>query len=436
MKKSLFAIAVVGAFAGAAQAQSSVTVYGLIDVGLVGSSYRGTSVSANSANVNNTTNVGNAQQNQTSFGIGQSAESTSRLGLRGTEDLGGGTSALFVIETGLSPNQAASAFAFNRQTFAGLAQKGYGRVTFGTQYTPVFEVGAQTDAAGYNNLVGNMLYSGSLQSGTGTYNQGLGPYCGQVANQSLCASGGAFTTRFSNMVKFQSERFSGLAGSLVYGQASNSSTYTGSPFGQGANTANGGANNNTMWGANLDFEWNKLKVVAATQSIRSFDPGSATATASSSSTTATGSAASYGYNMNDSQTYAAATYDFGIFKAYYGYITRKVSSVVDSNQYSTRMANQIGVRGNVSKNVVAYATYGMGKSAYFGSGLAKNNFTGQQLGVDYLLSKRTNLYAAYGAFAQGSNGYTGAGLQTQNGIANGGIATSGSNYAVGVRHTF
>ena len=40
MKKSLLALAAMGAFAGAAQAQSSVTVYGILDVGLIGGSYR------------------------------------------------------------------------------------------------------------------------------------------------------------------------------------------------------------------------------------------------------------------------------------------------------------------------------------------------------------------------------------------------------------
>ena len=53
MKKSLLAVAAMTAFAGAAQAQSSVTVYGILDVGLVGSSYQGVSVGANSANTNN-----------------------------------------------------------------------------------------------------------------------------------------------------------------------------------------------------------------------------------------------------------------------------------------------------------------------------------------------------------------------------------------------
>ncbi len=80
MKKSLFAVAAATAFAGAAQAQSSVTVYGILDVGYIGSS---------SNNV-----IAQGSKNTTNQ-FGQSAETTSRLGFRGTEDLGGGDRAFF-----------------------------------------------------------------------------------------------------------------------------------------------------------------------------------------------------------------------------------------------------------------------------------------------------------------------------------------------------
>ena len=77
MKKSLLAFAVLGAFAGAASAQSSVTLYGLIDANLgkdIGSSAKRMAQGA-----------------------------SSRLGFRGAEDLGGGTSAIFQIEHRFRP---------------------------------------------------------------------------------------------------------------------------------------------------------------------------------------------------------------------------------------------------------------------------------------------------------------------------------------------
>ena len=89
MKKSLIALAVLG-FAGAAMAQSSVTLYGVADAGL------GKTKSAGESRVNmhsaNTMNNGN-----------------SRLGVRGVEDLGGGLKAGFNFETGLSLEDGSTA---------------------------------------------------------------------------------------------------------------------------------------------------------------------------------------------------------------------------------------------------------------------------------------------------------------------------------------
>ena len=99
MKKSLFAVAALSAIAGAAQAQSSVTVYGILDVGYVGSNQ--TAVAAQVAGVNNSTQ--NAVKKTTISQFGQNAEQTSRLGFKGNEDLGGGTSAFFTVELGLTP---------------------------------------------------------------------------------------------------------------------------------------------------------------------------------------------------------------------------------------------------------------------------------------------------------------------------------------------
>lgn len=94
MKKSLLAMAVLAAAAGAAQAQSSVELYGVIDVHF-GSKKAG--VGAKSV-----TSVDNG-------GI-----SPSRWGLRGTEDLGGGLKAKFVIETGFASDGTPGAVAIGR----------------------------------------------------------------------------------------------------------------------------------------------------------------------------------------------------------------------------------------------------------------------------------------------------------------------------------
>ncbi|QWE18798.1 porin [Polynucleobacter corsicus] len=413
MKKSLLAVAAIGAFASAAQAQSSVTVYGILDVGFVGSHYSGTSTGANASMGNSTS--GGLATNGSSAGFGQSAESTSRLGFKGKEDLGGGLNAIFTVEAALNPNGQANAFAFNRQTFAGLSKNGLGFAAIGTQYTPIFDVMATTDAASMNNLVGNAIYSGSLQSTTGTYNTGLAPYttASSTASTSLNEASSAYVTRASNALKVQSERMGGFQAQAFYAQSNQSQS----------NTVGSGANNNTVFGVNADYVWNKLNVVAAYQTFRAQNGAAAPTTAY---TLANGTAGSLGVNASDSQTYAAATYDFGIVKTYAQYITRKVFATADNSYGSQRSAYQLGAKSFITPTISVYATYGLGKSSYAQSGTAYANFRTAQLGSDYYLSKRTNLYVAYGSFNQSSNGATTGGVS----------GVSGMNYAAGVRHTF
>jgi predicted porin len=424
MKKSLLAVAAIGAFASAAQAQSSVTVYGILDVGFVGSHYSGTATAANTFNVGTGAN-GALATNASSAGFGQSAESTSRLGFKGSEDLGGGLSAIFTVETAINPDGAASAFAFNRQTFAGLNKSGLGKATIGTQYTPIFDVMATTDAAGMNNLAGNAVYATNVQSSTGTYNVGQGAFSSVTSTAttgapiSINADSGAYVTRLSNALKVQSERIGGVQAQAFYAASNNSQSAT----------AYSGANNNTAFGLNADYVWNKLNVVAAYQSIKAQNGVAAatTGTAASGMILANGTAGNFGNNVSDSQTYAAATYDFGIVKTYAQYITRKAFSTVDSNFQTQRSAYQLGAKSFITPTISVYATYGMGKSSYAQAGTAYANFRTAQLGSDYYLSKRTNLYVAYGSFNQSSP--NSAAVPTISSL-------SGMNYATGIRHTF
>jgi predicted porin len=127
MKKILLALVALSAFSNAVMAQSSVTVYGAIDVSLM---YK--------------TNVDAAGNHMVSMGNspaigdgGQGALSGSRIGFKGDEDLGGGSKALFVLEAGLTLNNGASdqqGQLFGRQAYVGLSNKDYGTLTLGRQY--------------------------------------------------------------------------------------------------------------------------------------------------------------------------------------------------------------------------------------------------------------------------------------------------------------
>jgi predicted porin len=125
MKKSLITLAVLGlgTAATAAQAQSSVTLYGLIDAGVTYVNSTKTATGGHSLI---------AQQDGATAGL-----SGSRWGMRGNEDLGGGLAAIFVLEGGFSYNTGASGQGgdlFGRQAFVGLSSTQFGTVTLGRQY--------------------------------------------------------------------------------------------------------------------------------------------------------------------------------------------------------------------------------------------------------------------------------------------------------------
>ncbi|MBU9277052.1 porin [Burkholderia gladioli] len=131
MKKSIAALAVTAAVASPAFAQSSVTLYGVIDEGL-----------------NYTNNIG---------GKGGTVELTSgyaqgsRWGLRGTEDLGGGLAAIFTLENGFDASSGKAQEGgrmFGRQAYVGLQDKRYGTVTLGRQYDSMVDYFALTTANG------------------------------------------------------------------------------------------------------------------------------------------------------------------------------------------------------------------------------------------------------------------------------------------------
>ncbi|BEI32739.1 porin [Polynucleobacter sp. HIN5] len=433
MKKSLFALAAVGAFAGAAQAQSSVTVYGILDVGYVGGNAKATTVNSTGGQVNVAETVSL---------IGQSAQQTSRLGFRGTEDLGGGTTAFFTFETGLQPNQSTLSPFNNRQAFVGLGQKGMGNARIGTQYTPIHEAVAATGANQQNNLVGDVIYP---------QNTGLTNRDGSASNANA-----GYTVRANNMIRFETESFSGLKGKAFYvanSRNENQTTYAatgGSTSGTSRYTNGlgytGGNTNSTGWGLGLDFAIQKFLISANYQSFKTENnwtqQTNLVAVGGASTTDAAitrSSAAQTGIltNRNDNQWYAGATYDFGILKAYAQYINRKVSSGLDGNAYEKRTAQQIGVRGNVTKTVELWGSAGMGRYSAFGYANPTADFTGYQIGSNYWLSKRTNLYAIFGA-TNTSQTSGNALIITSSAASTAARATSANsnNYAVGVRHTF
>jgi len=154
MKKSLLALAVLGAFAGAASAQSSVTIYGKIDLGVAKANEAG-ATSAFLSGMSSTTAT--AQGNTDKAVLQQGARS--RLGFRGTEDLGAGLKANFNIEHSFNPDNGEEArqgpsfggSGFWSQSWLGLSG-GFGEVRLGRDYSPVFYSAIMGDPFGFDTV--------------------------------------------------------------------------------------------------------------------------------------------------------------------------------------------------------------------------------------------------------------------------------------------
>lgn len=167
------ALAGAAALAAApASAQTSVVLYGVVDDAFT--------------YVNNQKGHSNAYLRQGNL-------YASKFGLKGSEDLGGGTSAIFDLQAGFDPNSGANASSgllFNREALVGLQNSTYGTVTMGRQYTPYFQ------------FVGPLSSASWLTGATGAHPGDI--------------DGLDTTIRSSNAVVYVSPQWYGLQASAMY----------------------------------------------------------------------------------------------------------------------------------------------------------------------------------------------------------------------------
>ena len=392
----------MGAFAGAAQAQSSVTVYGILDVGYTGGNARVSTPAGGTAK-------------ETVNRISNSMESGSRLGFRGNEDLGGGTSAQFVFELGINPagDNMSNTWSPNiRQGFAGLTQKGLGSVRIGTQNSLYWEQG--------NNMTGQLAQTAGSMLAPSV----VGANFIQSNNDNGSFSP-AYTVRTPNTINIRTERMAGVVLKASYTMSdSNRNQVNVAAPNQGYV---GGTTNQNGYQVAFDWVIQKANIQASYASFKAENPYNYTpAQANNGGLGATIGAPSAwgvtgGSNVTDNQALITASYDFGILKAFVGWTDRKVTSAVNSNAYLKRTAQEIGVRGYATKTIEYWASVGNGRWTSFGTSNPTANITGYQVGSNYWMSKRTNLYAIFGA----------------NNTSTTTVGSSGLNqYSLGVRHTF
>ena len=175
MKKSLLALAVLGAFAGVASAQSSVTLFGIVDL-----------------NGRYVKNDGTARR----LSLSQDGINSSRLGFRGVEDLGGGLKAGFWLEGAVSADTGTTGSKFfGRRSTVSLISP-MGELRLGRDYTPTFWNNTIYDAFGTVSIGGSLnprqLYGGTRLDNSISYflPSNLGGFYGQV----MVAAGEGGTT--------------------------------------------------------------------------------------------------------------------------------------------------------------------------------------------------------------------------------------------------
>jgi predicted porin len=157
VKRKLSAVAAT-IYCTGAFAQSGLSVYGILDV------------SINAISLDSTSAAPSGKLNAVS-------SDASRLGFRGTEDLGGGASAYFKLEHGLQVDTGANTSAtqfWNRETFVGLSSKRFGAVQLGSQFTPAVFSSARIDPFGRFGLGAiTTLFQGGSRGWTVTANNSI-----------------------------------------------------------------------------------------------------------------------------------------------------------------------------------------------------------------------------------------------------------------------
>lgn len=231
MKKSLLALAVLGAFAGAAQAQSAVTIYGSIDGGL---RYLKNANGAGDTLISEGQRVTTA--GSSAFGLHPGNYNNNRLGFKGVEDLGGGLNAHFnlelgfdsangsldnIIGNGTSPTntQNNTTRLFQRTALVGIGGA-WGSLDLGRQYSVSFKTigaydpfnykytgiiplataasgsslsgSAATGTFGGTRFDNDIQYTGNFGPVTARAEYALGEVAGQTSNGAAFAVGGTY----------------------------------------------------------------------------------------------------------------------------------------------------------------------------------------------------------------------------------------------------
>jgi len=364
MKKLLIAAAAMSVVAGAAQAQSSVTIYGTVDAGYGSFS---------------TENTGAAKITQK--GIQYNAHDTSRIGFKAVEDIGGGVKAGMTLESALNQNPGrangyksdASAASDNTKFSASGVGNTIDATRLGDRIATVdLTMGAHTINAGYqaqptravavafqaenSNLVGNLVGNDSFLTGrvtaiNYTFNAGNGLNVGGAVMENTKQKDGANDSKTSNGYALHSRYTAGaFDGGLVYTE-------------QKTNDA----------------------CVADTLTVKT-QLGSPTCQINAA-----------GKDQKTKALLVAASYDLGAVRLFAEHADIKIDDSIAASPTndSKRHATSLGLRVPLTAKAWVGGQYSMGK-AKLPSATYEGDWTGYSVTARYNFSNRTAAYAGVG----------------------------------------
>src|SRR5471032_2139238 len=384
MKKSLLALAALGTFAGVAHAQSSVTLYGIVDAGFV---YNNNSVGSKLYSKR----AGNIQGD--------------RWGLRGTEDLGGGLKALFVLENGFnaySGKLGQGGDEFGRQAYVGLSSQ-FGTVTLGRQYDSVVD------------------YTGALEVGS-QWASFYAAHPGDLDNMNN-------SNRVNNSIKYASANYGGITFGGLYS--------LGGVAGQ--------FNRNQIFSGGIGYAQGPLTLGAGYLNVKNpnFSFFGNNSTSSTTASNMTGSTVYSGYATAKTQQVisAAGAYTFGAATVGATYSNTQFkdlgqTAVTGTGQTTAGSAKFHNAELNFKYQLTPALLLGAAYDYTKGYGVNDAKYHQGVIGADYFLSKRTDLYIdGIYQHALGTDSTGKTAVANINGLS----ASSTSNQVaavVGIRHKF
>jgi len=408
MKKTLVALAAIASVS--AYAQSTVEIYGTLDIGQI-------KLSGQQAGLNNSNNQYPVSQSTTGLAnvFARQGTSTNNMGFRGKEDLGGGLYAGFNLQTGgLDTSTGSSALAFSRESNLSIGSSSWGELKIGRSSSTVCTIGCSFDY----NYIGSGSAAGLI---------GLSP-----ANFRK-------SSRRSDQIEFKSLPVSGITfyGSMVQRgdhnadssfATSGGGTYSTTSSIDGTSTTVNDYKNMFTYGATYVNGPLRVAAVAETASVNSLE-------------VRTGS-------------FLAVEYNFGMF-------TANIQSTINPYKPVSPTGDGTGTAiskvGSVTYDNVEGVTYGKGTvvaikvpvgNGTYGVQHANNDETGvkaTEVFAQYALSKRTTLYA-YNTKLSGTTAVTRTTANymnltttksaTQNAIGLTAVPADPTIFAFGIRHTF